>query len=217
MSVVALACPHCRGEIPVSGESARCSGCGADYPLVDGVPVVLAEELSEQHLHQRDYFDAEFSGYDEYTVENWRLSYIEGIFMTLKVLEGGSPYLDVGVGGSGATVIEAARRRVPAVGCDLSVPGVLAARRFAEQEGAADWSAFVVSAAEALSVPGRIVRRSERCCSLGAPRRRSACGSRDRPSRQAGRSRLADGAARLPVHASAGLALLLAARQADRT
>jgi ubiquinone/menaquinone biosynthesis C-methylase UbiE len=153
MSVVALACPRCRGEIAVSGDTARCSECGTDYPLVDGVPVLLPEELSKQHLHQRDYFDAEFSGYDEYTVENWRLSYIERIFATLKVLDGGAPYLDVGVGGSGATVIEAARRGLPAVGCDLSVPGVLAARRFAEQQGAADWSDFVVSAAESLPFP----------------------------------------------------------------
>lgn len=153
MSVVALACPRCLGAIAVSGESARCASCGVEYPLVESVPILLPAELSEQHLHQREYFDAEFSGYEEYTVENWRLSYIERIFMALKVLDGGSPYLDVGVGGSGATVIEAARRGVSAVGCDLSIPGVLAARRFAEQQGVSDLTDFVVNAAEALPFP----------------------------------------------------------------
>ena len=43
-------------------------------------------------------------------------------------------YLDVGVGGSGATVIEASRRGVVAVGCDLSIEGVSAAARAAQQE-----------------------------------------------------------------------------------
>jgi ubiquinone/menaquinone biosynthesis C-methylase UbiE len=120
---------------------------------VHGVPLLLSEPLSEQHELQRRYFDAEFAGYDEYTVENWRLSYIERIFSALNVLDGGGPYLDVGVGGSGATVIEAARRGTVAVGCDLSIPGVAMAKTFAEQEGVEDRTRFVVCAAESLPFP----------------------------------------------------------------
>jgi ubiquinone/menaquinone biosynthesis C-methylase UbiE len=114
------------------------------------VPVLLAGQLSEQHVHQRRYFDSEFSAYERYTVESWRASFIERIFGSLGVLEGGSPYLDVGVGGSGATVIEAARRGVEARGCDLSIEGVLAAQRFATDEGVSEHAHFVVCAAEAL-------------------------------------------------------------------
>ena len=117
------------------------------------MPILLSEELTEQHLHQREYFDAEFAGYEEYEVENWRLSYIERIFGALGVLDGQGPYLDVGVGGSGATVIEAARRGVEAVGCDLSVEGVLAARRFVEREHVEQSAELVVCAAEALPFP----------------------------------------------------------------
>jgi SAM-dependent methyltransferase len=130
-----------------------CSNCGATYQALDGVPILLSDELTEQHLHQRAYFDAEFAGYAEYAVENWRLSYIERIFGSLGVLGGRGPYLDVGVGGSGATVIEAARRGVEAVGCDLSIEGVLAARRFAQSEGVEETAALVVCAAEALPFP----------------------------------------------------------------
>jgi SAM-dependent methyltransferase len=145
-----LTCPRCHGELRREGDDIGCVRCAAGYTVVDGVPVLIPERLSDQHEQQRVYFDAEFAGYDDYRVENWRLSYIERIFQATGVLNGQAPYLDVGVGGSGATVIEAARRGVPAIGCDLSIPGILAARRFAEAEGVAERVDFVVCAAEAL-------------------------------------------------------------------
>jgi ubiquinone/menaquinone biosynthesis C-methylase UbiE len=122
------------------------------------VALLTSDSLTEQQLHQLSYFDAEFSEYAEYTVENWRLSYIERIFGALGVLDGRTPYLDVGVGGSGATVIEAARYGAEAVGCDLSPQGVLAARRFAQEEGVGDKAQFVVCAAEALPFADRSFR-----------------------------------------------------------
>jgi SAM-dependent methyltransferase len=127
-----------------------CSVCQATYRSFEGVPVLIAEELSEQHRRQLAYFDKEFAEYAGYQVENWRLSYIERIFGALGVLDGRSPYLDVGVGGSGATVIEAGRRGAVAVGCDLSPEGVMAAGRFAREQGVEDLAEFVVCAAEAL-------------------------------------------------------------------
>jgi SAM-dependent methyltransferase len=145
-----VVCPRCRGALAGTAEGLSCSACDAGYAVVDGVPVLVAESLSRQHLHQRAYFDAEFSGYRAYSVENWRLSYIERIFGTTGVLEGRTPYLDVGVGGSGATVIEAARRGVAAAGCDLSLAAVTAASRFADAEDVADRVRLVVCAAEAL-------------------------------------------------------------------
>jgi ubiquinone/menaquinone biosynthesis C-methylase UbiE/uncharacterized protein YbaR (Trm112 family) len=147
---LALVCPRCKGSLSAE---LRCDGCGARYERVDGVPMLVPESLSDQHLHQLAYFDAEFAAYGEYLVENWRQSYIDRIFSALGVLDGNGPYLDVGVGGSGATVIEAARRGVEAVGCDLSAEGVLAARRFAQSEGVAERVELVVSAAEALPFP----------------------------------------------------------------
>jgi ubiquinone/menaquinone biosynthesis C-methylase UbiE/uncharacterized protein YbaR (Trm112 family) len=148
-----LVCPRCKGPLSETADQLVCAQCGAEYERIDGVPLLVPESLSEQHLHQLAYFDAEFSGYGEYTVENWRQSYIERIFAGVGVLDGNGPYLDVGVGGSGATVIEAARRGVEAVGCDLSAEGVLAARRFAHDEGVGDRIELVVSAAEALPFP----------------------------------------------------------------
>jgi SAM-dependent methyltransferase len=131
-----------------------CEGCAAVYTRVDDVPVLLPEALSEQQTSQTRYFDAAFSGYgDAYAPENWRRSFVRRIFAALEIRKGSGPYLDVGVGGSGATVIEAARLGVEATGCDLSVPGVVHASRLARSEQVGERARFVACAAEALPFP----------------------------------------------------------------
>jgi ubiquinone/menaquinone biosynthesis C-methylase UbiE len=114
------------------------------------VPIVLPSSLSEQHLSQAKYFDSEFAAYDRYAPENWRHSFNDRIFRALELRPGAGPYLDVGVGGCGATVIEAARLGVTAAGCDLSVEGVLKAAAAAAAQGVDEKASFVVCAAEAL-------------------------------------------------------------------
>jgi SAM-dependent methyltransferase len=150
---VAFVCPRCLAPLSNHDDSVTCTGCGAAYRAVDGVPLLISDQLSEQQQFQLRYFEAEFSEYDSYALENWRLSYIERIFGATGVLEGRAPYLDLGVGGSGATVIEAARRGVPAIGVDLSPSGVLAARGFARREGVDGLADFAVCAAEAVPLP----------------------------------------------------------------
>lgn len=142
-------CPRCAGAIDTGADDARCPSCGATYPVVEGVPVLLAEATS-QHLHQQRYFDSEFARYQSYGIENWRRSFLDRIFPALDIPDGEGAYLDVGVGGSGATVIEAARGGMESVGCDLSVEGVLQAHRHALSEGVAERASFVVCAAERL-------------------------------------------------------------------
>jgi SAM-dependent methyltransferase len=121
--------------------------------VVDGVPLLVPPELTAQHEHQRGYFDAEFKDYGAYRVDDWRKSFNDRIFSAIELGSARAPYLDVGVGGSGATVIEAARQSVEAVGCDLSVAGVLHAARLARAEGVGERAEFVVCAAEALPFP----------------------------------------------------------------
>src|SRR5215475_5683379 len=124
MSVgVEVVCPACKGGLRESADELECETCGARYRVVDAVPVLIGSTLSGQQEHQKDYFDAEYGAYGGYAPENWRLSFNERIFAALDLPASGGPYLDVGVGGSGATVIEAARLGVTAAGCDLSLPG----------------------------------------------------------------------------------------------
>jgi ubiquinone/menaquinone biosynthesis C-methylase UbiE len=119
---------------------------------VQGIPVFLDDETiagDPQYAGQRAYFDAEFSGYERYTLENWRAAYLDRL-RGARVLEGSGPLVDVGVGGSGYTVIEAARVGLSAIGCDLSLEGLLVARDFARAEDVAERTLWVCCSAEQL-------------------------------------------------------------------
>ena len=37
-----LACPACQGELRVAAEGLVCAACGRAYPIVDGIPQLLA-------------------------------------------------------------------------------------------------------------------------------------------------------------------------------
>jgi hypothetical protein len=104
----------CRAPLEASESSLACPGCGATYASRSRRARCSSTRRASNRLRQRRYFDAEFAGYGTYSLDNWRLSFIERIFGALEIDDGRGPYLDVGVGGSGATVIEAARRGVDA-------------------------------------------------------------------------------------------------------
>jgi ubiquinone/menaquinone biosynthesis C-methylase UbiE/uncharacterized protein YbaR (Trm112 family) len=146
-----LRCPECGSELAL-GDKAVCAA-GHAYPIVEGIPVFVTEETvagDPQYAGQRAYFDSEFQGYERYSLENWRLGYLDRLRAAGVLDDTSSPLVDVGVGGSGYTVIEAARAGRPAIGCDLSLEGLLAARRFAEAEGVAERTLWVCCSAERL-------------------------------------------------------------------
>jgi ubiquinone/menaquinone biosynthesis C-methylase UbiE len=129
----------------------RLPACARRFPIVDGVVVMVDDAAlgaDPQYERQRQYFDAEFTSYERYELENWRVSYLSRL-RSAGLLDGG-PVIDVGVGGSGYTVIEAARAGSLAVGCDLSLEGLVTARRFAAAEGVVDRTLWVCCSAERL-------------------------------------------------------------------
>ena len=147
-----LRCPQCEAELEI-GEEAVCTREGHRFLVVEGIPVFVSEKTvaaDPQYAGQRAYFDSEFRGYDRYSLENWRLGYLDRL-RTAGVLENtGGPLVDVGVGGSGYTVIEAARSGRPAIGCDLSLEGLIVARDFARAEKVLDRTLWVCCSAERL-------------------------------------------------------------------
>jgi hypothetical protein len=38
-----VVCPACRKALQLESDSVRCAGCGRRYPIVDGIPVLLAD------------------------------------------------------------------------------------------------------------------------------------------------------------------------------
>jgi SAM-dependent methyltransferase len=148
-----LRCPACGAELSLDAEKAICAAGTHRYPVVEGIPVLVDEETLQadpQYAGQRSYFDSEFRRYDRYLLEHWRVSYLNRLRAAGLLDDSGAPLVDVGVGGSGYTVIEAARAGQPAVGCDLSLEGLLAARSFAGAEGVSDRVLWVCCSAEKL-------------------------------------------------------------------
>jgi ubiquinone/menaquinone biosynthesis C-methylase UbiE len=146
-----LRCPQCAAELTFD-ERMVCAN-GHRYPVFQGIPIFLDEATiagNPQYAGQRAYFDSEFRRYERYSLENWRVAYLDRLRAAGVLASSGSPLVDVGVGGSGYTVIEAARAGRPAVGCDLSLEGLLAARRFAQAEGVRERTLWVCCSAERL-------------------------------------------------------------------
>lgn len=42
-----LACPECKGEVELKDEELVCVECQRKYPIVDGIPQMLPDELRE--------------------------------------------------------------------------------------------------------------------------------------------------------------------------
>ena len=143
-----LACPVCRRPLEASAESLRCES-GHEFPVVDGVPLLLPEEQDAQHESQRQIYDRVYAGRAGYRLDLWQRAYVDKLQRYLAWTPGAG-FLDVGVGGDGYTVIEAARRGGVAAGCDLSLVAMRQARRFALEEGVGDRTLFVVCTAESL-------------------------------------------------------------------
>ena len=150
-----LACPVCKSDVALDDiNELICtnSRCRLRFPIIDGVPIMLAQ-LNRNHKYEKQFFDQEFSDYASYKLENWRISYIRRIFSSLCLDTAVEDYyLDIGVGGSGYTVIEGARRRNKSVGLDLSIEGIKKAQYFARLElgERSNLCGFVVGLAENL-------------------------------------------------------------------
>jgi ubiquinone/menaquinone biosynthesis C-methylase UbiE len=144
--------PECAARLEHRSDRIVCRQ-GHVYAVTEGIPILVVDRTlahNAQYTSQRAYFDAEFARYDRYRLENWRVSYLRRLAAADALGGPGAPLVDVGVGGSGYTVIEAARAGRRAIGCDLSLTGLLSARRFAEAAGVADSTYFVCCSAERL-------------------------------------------------------------------
>jgi SAM-dependent methyltransferase len=151
-TVTALCCPSCSSSIRIGDGDAVCDE-GHRFPVVEGVVVMIGDEELDsdpQYEHQRAYFDAEFATARDYRHEPWRLSYLDRLRGSGVIGDDVSTLIDVGVGGSGYTVIEAARSGSFAVGCDLSLDGLVVARRLAVDAGVGERTLWVCCSAERL-------------------------------------------------------------------
>jgi SAM-dependent methyltransferase len=152
-----LACPSCRRPLLSGVDVFRCNDCDADYPIVDGVPVLVpqgAEAMDAPKARQAAFFDLENSEfevsrphgapalYQHLLAEKFR----RGISKLGPVVSGGTAL--VVCGGSGMDAEFLARAGTTVVSSDISLGAAGRVRERARRYGFA--VAPVVADAERL-------------------------------------------------------------------
>ena len=97
---------------------------------------------------QRKIFDKKYKKYRSYSLSSWHLFYLKRIFNRLN-LKAADRLLDIGVGGNGYTVIEAAGLVSYVCGIDISEGGIKKAIQFSNDKKVTNVD-FIVSSAESL-------------------------------------------------------------------
>jgi len=93
----------------------------------------MREQIKHHQESQQGYYDKEYAFYNEMeTLRNWRLSFARKVLGTLRPSYN-DIFVDIGVGGSGYTVVMAAKKGIPSIGIDISVAGMRRAKIIASK------------------------------------------------------------------------------------
>lgn len=148
-----ICCPKCKGKLSYRAELS-CNRCHKKFLVIDDIPILIADiekKNNPQYEKQKKYFD---EAYRNVQMETWQETYNERIFKlfnsSLDKRKKECFFLDIGAGGSGYTVIEAAKRGLESVGCDLSLVGIKKAKYLAKKNNVDKKTFWVVCNAEEL-------------------------------------------------------------------
>ena len=149
-----LCCPKCQGELRKTAAAFTCKNCQKKYPIVSGVPIFLLENDDKQTSAQKEIFDTNYQGINTYKLEHWQKSFFKRTLESFGLKKGADNkkgiYLDIGSGGNGYQVIEMAKLGIPSVGIDISLTGILQAKKFAQSQGVGVMTYFIVADANYL-------------------------------------------------------------------
>ena len=127
-----LRCPGraCGGSLASPSGELRCARCGAGYPVIDGIPVLLAPRALADEFRRTEakQWDDQASAYEE--TRSRDLVYMAGVLAAVRNLRirAGDRVLDAGCG-TGFTVREYHRSGVETVALDLSLDSLRQLRR----------------------------------------------------------------------------------------
>lgn len=113
-----LVCPACQGPLAWHGPEALCAACGEAYPVVDGIPFMVAG--AERARAGKGEFDAIAHIYDRTLPQHVTEHYLDQREKFLSQRLAGSPVLDVG-GGTGALARRLLARGYEVLGADSSL------------------------------------------------------------------------------------------------
>ncbi len=130
-----LRCPVCKGILR-QGPELHCQRCGTNYPIVDGIPVMLRDQRDvdgEQNpAVEKQFYEDMFSGLRGLEDGHCIVYGHDRIYDFMNDLERGT-LLEAGCG-AGHHGVNLARRGFKVTSIDLTLNGLKAAKRLAEHE-----------------------------------------------------------------------------------
>lgn len=147
-----LACPLCKGSLKNTGTNqVECMSCIAEYPVDDGIPILLPPQLEEFKKLEAEFHTNEANEFVERHLKfSYRVSrYHEDYLNCFRDYQKGAVVLEVSGGGG----LEACRLKdmgLTVIESDIAVGMVKRARKRAADEGQDTHSVFVVCDAELL-------------------------------------------------------------------
>jgi len=136
-----LACIVCKKQLEKNQRNLRCSNCGANYYLVDGIPIIAREEFSRDVFLSQVKWDEFYNGFSDQEIVDGFMERKQEIEMNLMPLferfwdiKEGKTYLEIGCGPSyvGAYL---AGRGLKFVGVDMSLQGLKIASKVFSHAG----------------------------------------------------------------------------------
>lgn len=147
-----LACPVCKKPLSSAGRSLACRRCRKNYPVKNGIPILIDEKNLPAHLqHQIRYFESAAAHYRaKHTLAPWERRYVTRFGEYLGGYKG--KLLVDDASGSGYIALEAAKRGATVLACDLNLAGLVHIRRVADAMGVGERILMVCCSAESLPI-----------------------------------------------------------------
>lgn len=151
-----LCCPACGAELCESESSLVCSYCGYDFPVKNGVYILVDfTRLSKHSLGQIEYFENESVSDKKYILEAWQEAYLTRFNRHFSDVRN-KIVVDCGTG-SGYMAIELAKRGAKVIACDLTLKSLLRLRQTAQELGIGDNILCICCSAEQMPLKRNVV------------------------------------------------------------
>lgn len=144
-----IACPVCKSDVRLSGNSLQCEICNRHYKVIDNIPILVDMQNLPIHLRKQiAYFENEGASSEKYEVKEWQKSYLGRFFENFENVEN-KTVIDCGTG-TGYMAIELAKNGAQILACDLTMKSLIRLKEIAKERGLLDKIIFVCCSAEQL-------------------------------------------------------------------
>lgn len=149
-------CPSCQQNLTLSGGPIVCVGCGREFPVTDGIPILVDLTKLPKHLAgQVKYFAAESIIDHSQRIDPWQQRYVDRFLEHFPVVAD-KVVLDCATG-SGYMAIALAQRGARVIATDLTLANLVSLRAVVERLKLQDRITLVCADAQALPVADSVV------------------------------------------------------------